>query len=159
GAELAASAIALGSEVTVVEAAAVPLGRGLPPALGELYGHLHRGRGVDLRLNCAVREVVDTSSGLLTRTTDGAVQLSDAVVVAIGSAPQLALAIGGGLAVAAGPPGGVLVDQYCRTSGADVYAAGDIANHPNPILGQRLRVEHWQNAQHQSAVAAHNMMA
>ena len=58
GAELAASAAALGTEVTVLEAASVPLGRGLPPALGEIYGRMHRSHGVDIRVNCAVRDIV-----------------------------------------------------------------------------------------------------
>jgi 3-phenylpropionate/trans-cinnamate dioxygenase ferredoxin reductase subunit len=155
GAELAASAATLGTEVTVLEAAAVPLGRGLPPALGEIYGRMHRAHGVDIRVNSAVRHVVPSSSGLLTRMTDGAVHISDAVVVAIGLAPELGLAERAGLAV----DNGLVVDEYCRTNMPDIFAVGDIANHPNPILGHRVRVEHWQNAQHQSAVAAHNMAA
>jgi 3-phenylpropionate/trans-cinnamate dioxygenase ferredoxin reductase subunit len=52
-----------------------------------------------------------------------------------------------------------VVDECCRTTAPGIFAAGDNANHPNPILGHRIRVEHWQNAQHQSAVAAHNMVA
>ena len=92
----------------------------------------------------------------MTRTTDGAVHESDAVVVAIGLAPELGL----GRARRAGRrQRRRVVDEYCRTSAPDVFAVGDIANHPNPILGHRVRVEHWQNAQHQSAVAAHNMVA
>ncbi len=159
GAELAASAAALGTEVTVLEAAGVPLGRGLPPALGEMYGRMHRSHGVDIRVNSAVRNVVDSSAGLLTSTIDGTVHVSDTVVVAVGLVPELDLAERAGLAVDSTFAGGVMVDEYCRTSAPDVFAAGDIANHPNPILRQRVRVEHWQNAQHQSVVAAHNMVA
>src|SRR5271170_1735003 len=50
GAELAASARALGTEVTVIEAEPRPLSRSLPPTLGEIYAELHRDHGVDLRL-------------------------------------------------------------------------------------------------------------
>jgi 3-phenylpropionate/trans-cinnamate dioxygenase ferredoxin reductase component len=155
GAELGASAAALGAEVTVLETAAVPLGRGLPPAIGEIYARMHRAHGVDIRVNSAVRRVVPSGSGLLVRTADGTVHVADTVVIAIGLAPELGLAERAGLAV----DNGVLVDEYCRTSVPGIFAVGDIANHPNPILGQRVRVEHWQNAQHQSAVAAHNMAA
>ncbi|BBX17076.1 pyridine nucleotide-disulfide oxidoreductase [Mycolicibacterium duvalii] len=156
GAELAASAAMLGTHVTALEAAGVPLGRGLPAALGEIYGRMHAAHGVDIRVNATVSEVVAGAGGLVaTRLTDGTVFESDAVVVAIGLEPDVSLAAAAGLAV----DNGIVVDEYCRTSAPDVYAAGDIANHPNPILGQRVRVEHWQNAQHQGAVAAHNIAA
>lgn len=159
GAELAASAAAVGTQVTVLEAAGVPLGRGLPPALGEIYGRMHRSHGVEIHVNAGVRNVVPSGSGLLTRTTDGTVHVSDTVVVAVGLVPEVDLAKRAGLAVDSTLPGGVVVDEYCRSTGLNVFAVGDIANHPNPILGHRVRVEHWQNAQHQSAVAAHNMVA
>lgn len=155
GAELAASAAILGTEVTMLEAAPVPLGRGLPPALGEVYGRMHRAHGVDIRVDSAVRDVVPKGSGLLTRTNGGPEYTSETVVVAVGLAAELEVAKRAGLAI----DNGVLVDEYCRTSGPNIFAAGDVANHPNPILGQRIRVEHWQNAQHQSAVAANNMVA
>lgn len=155
GAELAASAAAMGTEVTVLEAADVPLGRGLPRALGEIYGRMHRAHGVDIRVNAAVRSIAPRGSGLLTRTIAGHGHTSDTVVVAVGLSPELDLAEQAGLAV----DNGVVVDEYCRTTAPGIFAAGDIANHPNPILGHRVRVEHWQNAQHQSAIAAHNMVA
>ena len=156
GAELAASAAMLGTHVTALEAAGVPLGRGLPAVLGEIYGRMHAAHGVDIRVNATVSEVVAGAGGLVvTRLTDGTVFESDAVVVAIGLEPDVSLAATAGLAV----DNGIVVDEYCRTSAPDVFAAGDIANHPNPILGQRVRVEHWQNAQHQGAVAAHNIAA
>jgi 3-phenylpropionate/trans-cinnamate dioxygenase ferredoxin reductase subunit len=52
---------------------------------------------------------------------------------------------------------GVLVDSLCRTSAADVYAAGDVANHLHPVFG-RLRVEHFNNAEKQGAAAARSML-
>jgi len=47
--------------------------------------------------------------------------------------------------------------RVCRTSAADVYAAGDVANHLHPIFG-RLRVEHWNNGQHQGRARAGPML-
>ena len=155
GAELAASAVQRGTDVTVLEAAAVPLGRGLPTELGQIYGRIHREHGVDIQVNATVSGVVREGETLRTTLTDGRAFDSDAVVVAIGLEPDVTLARQAGLRV----DDGILVDQFCRTSAPNVYAAGDIANHPNPILGQRVRVEHWQNAQHQSQVAAANMSA
>ena len=45
-----------------------------------------------------------------------------------------------------------------RTSDPDVFAAGDIANHDHPVLGRRIRVEHWDTAINQGKVAAHNLL-
>jgi 3-phenylpropionate/trans-cinnamate dioxygenase ferredoxin reductase component len=52
---------------------------------------------------------------------------------------------------------GLLVDELCRTSVPDVYAAGDIANHLHPVFG-RIRVEHYNNAEKQGAAAARSML-
>jgi 3-phenylpropionate/trans-cinnamate dioxygenase ferredoxin reductase subunit len=38
-----------------------------------------------------------------------------------------------------------------------VLAVGDIANHAHPVLGRRIRVEHWDTAINQAKVAAHNL--
>jgi 3-phenylpropionate/trans-cinnamate dioxygenase ferredoxin reductase subunit len=48
---------------------------------------------------------------------------------------------------------GVDVDEHCRTSVPDVFAAGDIANHMHPVFG-RVRVDHWNNADRQGKAAA-----
>src|SRR4030095_6731326 len=62
------------------------------------------------------------------------------VVSGIGIAPNAELLAAAG----AGVDNGVLVDEHCRTTLPDVYAAGDVANHLHPIF-RRLRVEHWHN--------------
>jgi NADPH-dependent 2,4-dienoyl-CoA reductase/sulfur reductase-like enzyme len=67
---------------------------------------------------------------------------ADHVVVGVGVVPQTALAEQAGLAV----DDGVLVDAHLRTSDPAVYAIGDVANVDHPVLGRRVRVEHWQTA-------------
>jgi 3-phenylpropionate/trans-cinnamate dioxygenase ferredoxin reductase subunit len=59
----------------------------------------------------------------------------DLVVAGIGIMPNSELLAASGAAV----DNGVLVDERCRTSLPDVYAAGDVANHLHPVFG-RLRV-------------------
>lgn len=152
GAELAASAVQMGCAATVLEAAPLPLSRVLPPVLGEWYARLHRERGVDLRLNAAVTQIDFDARGVRLSTADGEVEAA-AVVIAVGLEPDVALARAAGLAV----DDGIVVDECCRTSAPHVYAAGDVANQASPTLGRRLRVEHWQNAQHQAAAAARSM--
>jgi 3-phenylpropionate/trans-cinnamate dioxygenase ferredoxin reductase subunit len=75
-------------------------------------------------------------------------------VVGIGAVPSVELVADAGLAV----DNGVLVDATLRTSSPDVFAIGDIANHDHPVLGHRVRVEHWDNAIEQGKTAAHNLL-
>ncbi len=75
-------------------------------------------------------------------------------MVGIGVTPDVALAQDAGLAT----ENGVLVDAQLRTSDPDVYAVGDIANQQHPVLGRRIRVEHWDTAIQQARVAAANLL-
>ena len=74
---------------------------------------------------------------------------ADAIVLGVGLTPNDALARDAGIAC----DRGVLVDERCRTSAPDVYAAGDVAVSARPG-GGRLRLESWQNAQDQGTAAA-----
>ncbi|WP_170201612.1 NAD(P)/FAD-dependent oxidoreductase [Actinocorallia herbida] len=153
GGEVAASAITLGCSVTVLEGQRTPLERLLPPALAGLYMRLHTERGVDFRTGVTVSSIEHGPDGLLARTSGGAEHLADVIVVGIGMVPADELARAAGIEVT----DGIVVDGRCRTSVPDVFAIGDVANAPQPHLGGRMRVEHWQNAQHQAKVAAKNM--
>jgi NADPH-dependent 2,4-dienoyl-CoA reductase/sulfur reductase-like enzyme len=84
------------------------------------------------------------------RLADGTEIAGDAVLLGVGVRPRTELAEAGGLDV----DNGVLVDAWLRTSDPDIYAVGDIANHDHPMLGHRLRVEHWATALNQPATAA-----
>jgi 3-phenylpropionate/trans-cinnamate dioxygenase ferredoxin reductase subunit len=154
GAEVAASAVQLGCDVTVLEGQDLPLQRILPPLLGELYVRLHREHGVDFRTGVPITDLHETPTGLVADAASGEQYLADVVVVGIGMVPNDDLALQAGLEV----DNGVLVDEYCRTSDPSIFAVGDVANAPQPLLGTRARVEHWQNAQHQAKVAALNML-
>jgi len=67
----------------------------------------------------------------------------DFAVVGVGIEPDVPAVAGAAMA----QDNGVLVDERCRTGAADVYAAGDVANHLHPVLG-RIRVEHYNSAEH-----------
>ena len=47
-----------------------------------------------------------------------------------------------------------VVDAALRTSDPDIFAAGDVANACHPLLGRRIRVEHWANALNGGTAAA-----
>jgi 3-phenylpropionate/trans-cinnamate dioxygenase ferredoxin reductase component len=156
GLEVAAVARDRGVSVTVVEMAELPLMAALGREVGEVFAALHREHGVDLRLGATVQEIT-TGGGKATGLTlgDGSTVDADAVLVAVGAAPNLALAERAGLALG---DGGVLVDSSLRTSDPDIFAVGDIAAAEHPLFGTRIRTEHWANALKQPAVAAAGML-
>jgi NADPH-dependent 2,4-dienoyl-CoA reductase/sulfur reductase-like enzyme len=143
GSEIAASARTLGCEVTLLETAALPLPRLLPPELGELYVDLHKSEGTDLHTGVMVSSIEDAGDETVVRANDGREWSAPVVVVAVGMEPNVELAEDAGIEVA----NGIVVDELGRTSAPDVFAAGDVANQPNGVLGGRHRVEHWQGAQ------------
>ncbi|MDQ2636719.1 MAG: FAD-dependent oxidoreductase, partial [Actinomycetota bacterium] len=156
GLEVAANAREQGAAVTVVETADTPLQAALGRELGEVFANLHREHGVDLRLSTTVDEVTSaggTATGL--KLNDGSTVDADHVLIAVGAAPNIALAEAAGLTIA---DGGVQVDSSLRTSDPDIYAVGDIAAADHPLLGARIRTEHWANALKQPAVAADAML-
>ncbi len=154
GAEVAASARESGLEVTIIEILPVPMSRVLGDEMGTIYGDIHRDHGVDLRLNEGVERFEGNKRVERVVGSSGAIFDCDFVVVGVGVIPETALVEGTDIEV----NNGIVVNEYCETSVPDVYAAGDVANFPNPILGQRVRLEHWQNAQNQGIAAAKNMM-
>ena len=156
GLEVAASARQRGVAVTVVEVARLPLLAALGAEVGEVFARLHREHGVDLRLEQTVEEIT-TSGGAATglRLGDGSTVAADAVLIAVGAAPNIGLAEQAGLATA---DGGVLVDASLRSSDPDIYAVGDIAAAQHPLLDTRIRTEHWANALKQPAVAVAGML-
>jgi NADPH-dependent 2,4-dienoyl-CoA reductase/sulfur reductase-like enzyme len=155
GLEVAATARTLGNEVRILGSGSVPLAAPLGDELGEYFAELHRRNGVELHSGVEVVEIVGkpgTAAGVRVGQTD--VFGADLVVVAIGAQPNVELAEAAGLEV----DNGVLVDASLRTSDPDIFAAGDIANELHPVLGQRLRIEHWANAQNQGPAAARAML-
>jgi 3-phenylpropionate/trans-cinnamate dioxygenase ferredoxin reductase component len=155
GLEVAAVARDAGAEVSLFEAAPLPLYGVLGPELAQVFADLHRDHGVTQYLNASIAEITVTDAAANgVRLADGRVVPADAVVVGVGVTPNVALAEAAGLAV----DNGVLVDAALRTSDPDVSAAGDIANVQHPFIGTRVRVEHWANALNQPATAAAGML-
>ena len=150
GSEVAASARQKGLEVTLIEQAAAPLEGVLGRELGEIYAGIHRDHGVEVLTGAGVEAV---ERGRVTLAGGRAVEC-DHVVVGIGVAPRTELAEAAGLDV----ENGILVDERLRTSAEGVFAAGDVANAQHPLLGTRLRVEHWHNALEQGPAAARSML-
>jgi 3-phenylpropionate/trans-cinnamate dioxygenase ferredoxin reductase subunit len=154
GLEVAAAAREAGTDVAVLEALELPLVRVLGTKIAQVFADLHREHGVDLRTEVKVEAIEGTGSASGVRLADGSVLPADAVVVGIGASPNVALAEAAGLAV----DNGVTADAVGRTSDPDIFAVGDVANVEHPLLGQRVRVEHWANALNQPKVVVAAML-
>lgn len=153
GLEVAAGARHHGAAVTVIEPAPTPLHAVLGEQLGAVFADLHRRNGVDLRTGVGVEAIEGTDAVTGVRLTGGEIVPADTVIIGVGARPNTRLAEAAGLAV----DGGVLVDEWLRSSDPDIYAAGDIAAVAHPLLGERVRVEHWANANDQGLAAGKSM--
>ena len=153
GLEVAASARARGCAVSVIEMQDALLGRVADPEIGRLLADVHGAHGVEVLTGVGVERIEGEDRVRRVVCSGGAALDADAVVVGIGIIPNADLAEEAGLEV----DNGIVVDVFGQTSDADIHAAGDVANHPNPILGHRVRLESWQNAQNQGINVARNM--
>jgi 3-phenylpropionate/trans-cinnamate dioxygenase ferredoxin reductase component len=153
GSEVAASLRQLGVSVTAVLSGVGPLASVLGDDVGSVMAAIHSKKGVKLLLDDRVVEF--TGDGRLEGvvTGRGATIPCDFAVTGTGIEPVVELARASGVPV----DNGIIVDERCSTGIADVYAAGDVANHLHPIFG-RLRVEHFNNAERQGRAAARSML-
>jgi 3-phenylpropionate/trans-cinnamate dioxygenase ferredoxin reductase subunit len=153
GLEVASVAVASGLEVHVLEMEQRILQRVTTVAMSGYYHQLHVSRGVHVHTSAGVTGFRGT--GHVEAVLCGEKEYpADLVIVGIGIIPNVELAQEAGIECA----NGILVDEGCRTSAPDVFAAGDCTNHPNPLLGRRLRLESVPNAMEQARVAASNML-
>jgi 3-phenylpropionate/trans-cinnamate dioxygenase ferredoxin reductase subunit len=154
GAEVAASIRQLGLPVAMIADGSVPLERVLGAEVGSVYRDLHAERGVELVMHQRAVAFRGQTAIEAVETADGRRIEGDLVVVGVGAQPRIGLAADAGLDVA----DGILVDEMLETSVPGIFAAGDVAAAWHPLLGSRLRVEHWDNARRQGRAAARNML-
>ena len=153
GSEVAASLAQLGVHVTAIFPGRYPLQRVLGGEIGAIFGAIHQANGVELLAGEQAAAFEGAERLEAVTTTSGVRIPCDFAVAGVGIEPVVP--------AFAGQPvtqdNGVLVDELCRASAADVYAAGDVANHLHPVFG-RVRVEHYNNAEKQGAAAARSML-
>jgi 3-phenylpropionate/trans-cinnamate dioxygenase ferredoxin reductase subunit len=154
GLETAAAARHHGAEVTVVELDSLPLRRVLGDEVAQIFADLHRRHDVDLRFDSGVTEITGDGRVSGVRLPDGGHLPADTVVIGVGIRPAVELAQAAGLDV----DNGVVTDEFLRTSDPSIWACGDVANSANPLIGRRLRVEHWANALNGGKAAAKSML-
>ena len=153
GCEVAASLTQLGVQVTAVFPGRAPLERVVGGQVGALIAAFHRANGVELLAGEQVAAFEGTERVEAIVTGTGHRIACDFAVAGIGVVPDVPAVAGSSIA----EDNGILVDEFCRTSAADIYAAGDVANHLHPLFG-RIRVEHYNNAEKQGTAAARSML-
>jgi 3-phenylpropionate/trans-cinnamate dioxygenase ferredoxin reductase component len=143
GLEAAAVLRKMGKQVVILEAMDRVLARVAGEELSRFFEEEHRAHGVDVRLGVTVAALTGEHhvDGVL--LDDGEHIAAQMVIVGIGIIPAVAPLLHAGAAGGAG----VDVDEFCRTSLADVFAIGDCAAHANSFAdGAVMRVESVQNA-------------
>ena len=154
GCEVTASLRQEGVDVAAIDPSPTPLFRVVGEDVGQVMSAVHRDHGVDTIFKDGVTRFEGSSRVERVITTGGRRIDCDFAVVGIGVEPVTDVAAESGIEI----DNGIVVDEYCRTTVADIYAAGDVANHFHPVFERRMRVEHWQNAMQQGAAAARNML-
>lgn len=179
GAEVAATARALGMDVTLIGSGPWPLSAPLGEQMGAVVGALHEAHGVRLiggarfasfivkdalvdeadAEEAAVDEsAVDRGHGrtaTAVRLADGTVVPADVVVLGLGGVPNTEWLEGAGLHAS----GGVPCDSMGRTRIQRVFAVGDCAAWFDERFGGWHRVEHWTGAMERPARAVAALLA
>lgn len=156
GSEIASSAVTLGANVTVVEAASVPLVRAVGDVVGAALAEIHPRNGTRLLLATQITEYRGEEGRLAeVALSTGEVLPADLVVIGIGAAPATEWLANSGI-VLNERDGGVVCGATLRTSLPNVWAAGDIVHWPNAVYDQTMRLENWTNASDQGIRAGSN---
>lgn len=153
GLEAASSALALGAQVTVIEALDAPLAGVLGAGLGGWFADLHRAEGADVLLGARIAKVRGGRRVRAVELAGGRSVECDHVLVGVGVEPDTDWLTGTGLAEE-----GVPVDREGRSAAEGIYAAGDAALVFDPALNRHLRSDHWEAAARQGAAAARAML-
>jgi len=150
GCEVAASARALDKQVTIIEVLQRPLIRVLGDQVAAIVQQLHVEHGVAVRTGVTV-DKIDAAGVTLSDATHVD---ADAVLAGLGVNPATGWLDGSGVLV----DNGVVCDEFCRTSVADVYAVGDVARWKHLGTGDLRRVEHWTNAAEMASAVVHDIL-
>ena len=153
GSEIAAALRLVGCDVTLIVPENGIGARVYPSDLSRFLVDYYREKGVDVRAGRSVVTIERRKGKRTISLSGGETVTADTVVAGIGTTPDVDLAQQAGLKL----DNGIVVNELLRTTDPSIYAAGDVASFHNPALGQRLRVEHEDNALTMGRRAGANM--
>ena len=157
GLEVAATARERGLEVTVFEMADRVMNRVTCPEISSFYQAEQQRHGVRVICNAKVSALAPAPDATRVRAViaeDGSEHPADVVLIGVGVVAADELASSAGIECS----NGIAVDEHCRTSDPQIFAAGDCTQHPNPHYGRRMRLESVDNAFEQGISAALNLL-
>lgn len=154
GSELAAALRGVGSAVTLVFPETGVGARIFPADLAGSVTDLYRSHGVEVLAGERVTGIERDGDGFAVELESGRTLAGAAVVAGLGIEPATELAAAAGLPVR----DGIVVDELGRAGDTgDVWAAGDVARFPVPLLGTDMRVEHEDQANSHGRAVGANM--
>ncbi len=154
GLEIAATARAMGAEVTVLEATDRLMSRVVSPPVSAHFLEAHTAAGIDVRLHTMGSRILGSdgrASGV--ELQNGDIVAADLVLVAAGVVANAELAEAAGLYV----HDGIRVDDVMATEDPDISAIGDCASFPFGHDGLQTRLESVQNAVDQAKAVARTL--
>ena len=160
GLEVASTAHKMGVAVSIVEATERVLHRVAPPTFSDWLQQRIEHAGLSLHLGntpTTITPPTDIKASWDIRLPNEQHIVADTVMVSVGLTANSALARQAGLDIDPGN-GGILVDEQCRTSQPNIYAAGDCTSQIRGKAALALRLESWQNANEQARIAATHML-
>ena len=125
GCELAQAFARLGSQVTIIEAAA----RLLPaadPAASEVVERVFRAEGISVRTGVAAASVTYTGKGVALVLASGEETTADRLLVATGRQPVTGRLAPENAGVRLDERGCIVTDRHLATTAPGIYAAGDV---------------------------------
>lgn len=153
GCELAASFTHLGLHVDLIVGHAHPWARTVGETTGAFLTRHLQNHGVEV--HCGHRAERFEGDGRVQHVAlaDGLTIDCDLAVTAVGIVINREILRDTPIAAETA----ILVDQHCRTSVPNIYAAGDCAAIYDPLFGKHRIIDHWENALTTGAIAGANM--
>jgi NADPH-dependent 2,4-dienoyl-CoA reductase/sulfur reductase-like enzyme len=153
GSEIAAALAMNNREVTMLFPEPGIGSRVFPADLAAFLTGFYHEKGVEVLAGDTVANIIKYPSNMGVVTGGGREVLTDGVVAGLGIVLNTELATRAGVPVG----NGIEVDQLLRAGSPEIFAAGDVASFLNPLLGERVRLEHEDNALAMGRQAGRNM--
>ncbi len=151
GLEMVEVLTACGTKVALIEADTQVM-RALDPEMAAVVHCYLRDQGIDLHLGDKLVAIKGSSGAEEIELASGKTLPAELVILGIGVRPEVWLAKEAGLAI--GSTGGILVDEYLRTSDPFIYAVGDAIQVKDYVTGEDVLIPLAGPANRQGRIVA-----